>query len=295
MQSDFPASNFDIKGHALENLLNHIPFGFSLMTGDYVIESVNDFWLLIVQKARKEVLGKNLFDVFPETKEQLLPIFENIKKTGEQFYAPEYSIKMIRNGVLQDVFFNFVYHPIYNEDGKFQYFATVVIEITDLIGIKHKINEEEERLRLATESSQTGTWDLNLKTYEIVHSPYLAEIFGYEKDAKILHATLREHLLEEDRKNVVEKAFEKALKTGIYQYEARVFDINGVEKWIATNGKVFFDEAGNPHRMLGVMRDITDRKTNEILLRQSHHQLNTAMDATKLGRFDMNPETLEKI
>ena len=37
------------------------------------------------------------------------PIFENIKTTGEQFYAPEYSIKMIRNGILQDLFFNFVY------------------------------------------------------------------------------------------------------------------------------------------------------------------------------------------
>ena len=84
------------------------------MTGDYLVESVNDFWLQIVQKTREEVVGKNLFEVFPETKEQLFPIFENIKTTGEQFYAPEYSIKMIRNGILQDVFFNFVYHPIYD-------------------------------------------------------------------------------------------------------------------------------------------------------------------------------------
>jgi len=105
---------------------------------------------------------------------------------------------------------------------------------------------------------------------------------------------MREHLVEEDRKNVVEKAFEKALKTGIYQYESRLIDKKGAEKWIATQGKVFFDESGNPYRMLGVMRDITEKKNNEILLQQSHHQLNTAMDATKLGRFDMDPETLEK-
>ncbi len=294
MQENFPLSISGLKGDVLENLLNHIPFGFSVMTGDYLVESVNEFWLQIVQKTREEVVGKNLFEVFPETKEQLFPIFENIKTTGEQFYAPEYSIKMIRNGILQDVFFNFVYHPIYDEDGNFQYFATVVIEITDLIGIKNKIKEEEERLRLATESTQTATWDLNLKTFEIVHSPYLAEIFGYDKDEKILHATMREHLVEEDRKNVVEKALEKALKTGIYQYESRLIDKKGVEKWIATQGKVFFDESGNPYRMLGVMRDITEKKNNEILLQQSHHQLNTAMDATKLGRFDMDPETLEK-
>lgn len=50
---------------------------------------------------------------------------------------------------------------------------------------------------------------------------------------------MRDHLCEEDRIYIVEKAFEKALQTGVYQYEARLIDKDRNEKWISTNGKVF--------------------------------------------------------
>ena len=212
------------KENILENVLQKTPFGFSLINEDYVFEFANEAWLKIVQKTKEEVLGKKIFDIFPETEEYLLSIFENVKNTREPFYAPEHSIKLKRKGLIEDVFFNFVYQPIYSETGELQYFATVVLEVTDLISIKNKIKEDEERLRLATESSQTATWDLNLKTFEIIHSPYLSKIFGYEEDEKISHPQMRAHLTEHDRINIVEKAFEEALKTGIYQYEARLID-----------------------------------------------------------------------
>jgi PAS domain S-box-containing protein len=287
-------SIFNKKENVLEKVLQKTPFGFSLINVDYVFEFANEAWLKIVQKNKEEVLGKKIFDIFPETQEYLLSIFENVKNTREPFYAPEHSIKLKRKGLLEDVFFNFVYQPIYGENGDLQYFATVVIEVTDLVTAKNKINDDEERLRLATESSQTATWDLNLKTFEIIHSSYLAKIFGYEDDYKLTHQQMRNHLSENDRINIVEKAFEEALKTGIYQYEAQIIDKNETEKWIATNGKMFFGDDNKPIRMLGVMQDITERKRTEILLQQSHHQLNTAMDATKLGRFDMDFETQQK-
>lgn len=280
--------------NVIENVLQKTPFGFSLINEDYVFEFANEAWLKIVQKRKEEVLGRTMFEIFPETEEYLLSIFENVKITRQPFYAPEQSVKLKRKGLLQDVFFNFVYQPIYSDSGDLQYYATVVIEVTDLVSAKNKIKGDEERLRLATESSHTATWDLNLKTHEIIHSPYLSKIFGYEDEEILSHQMMRNHLSADDRTHIVEKAFEQALETGLYEYEARITDKNGLEKWISTNGKVFFDEAGEPSRMVGVMQDITQRKVSEILLQQSNHQLNTAMDATKLGRFDMDFETQQK-
>ena len=287
-------SLFQNKENVLENVLQKTPFGFSLINEDYVFEFANEAWLKIVQKENHEILGKRIFDIFPETETNLLSIFENVKNTKVPFYAPEQNIKLERKGLLQDVFFNFVYQPIYTESGEFQYFASVVIEVTDLITTRNKIKNDEERLRLATESSHTATWDLNLKTFDIIHSSYLSKIFGYNEGEQISHQQMRDHLCEEDRINIVEKAFEKALQTGVYQYEARLIDKVQNEKWISTNGKVFFDHDGKPRRMVGVMQDITQRKTSEILLQQSHHQLNTAMVASKLGRFDMDYESQHK-
>ena len=294
MEANIQTSPTSLTEGFLTNVLEKTPFGFALMNGDYVVEFANDTWLEIAHKTREEVTGKKLFDLFPETAEQLIPLCETVRKTGNPFHAPEFSIKLVRNGVLQNVYFNFIYHPVYDDNGAFQYFVTVAMEITEMVEIKTKVKEDEERLRLATESSHTATWDLNLVTREIIHSNYLSEIFGYGSDELMSHEQLRSHLSEYDRVYVVEKAFEEALKTGIYKYEAQITDKNGVEKWVATNGKVFFDHLGQPARMLGVMQDISERKKSEILLKQSHHQLNTAMEATKLGTFDMDPESLQK-
>ena len=294
MDGTFPQIPRTFKENVLENVMQKTPFGFSLVDENYVVQFANDVWLGIVQKTRADVIGKNIFNIFPETKNELRPIFENVKKTKKAFYAPEHSLKLKRGGVLQEVYFNYVYQPIYSDSGELQYFATVITEVTDLVEIRTSITDQEERLRLATESSHTATWDLNLITSEVIHSPYLSQIFGYNAEEKMEHQQMRNHLVEYDRINIVEKAFEEAMKTGIYTYEARLIDKSGNLKWIFTNGKIFRNDDGQPCRMLGVMQDITDRKTNEILLQKSHHQLNTALDATKLGRFDMDYETQQK-
>ena len=137
-------SLFQNKENVLENVLQKTPFGFSLINEDYVFEFANEAWLKIVQKENHEILGKRIFDIFPETETNLLSIFENVKNTKVPFYAPEQNIKLERKGLLQDVFFNFVYQPIYTESGEFQYFASVVIEVTDLITTRNKIKNDEK-------------------------------------------------------------------------------------------------------------------------------------------------------
>lgn len=125
-------SLFQNKENVLENVLQKTPFGFSLINEDYVFEFANEAWLKIVQKGKRlmKFWGKEFFDIFPETETNLLSIFEIVKNTKVPFYAPEQNIKLERKGLLQDVF-NFVYQPIYTESGEFQYFASVVIEVTD--------------------------------------------------------------------------------------------------------------------------------------------------------------------
>ena len=62
---------------------------------------------------------------------------------------------------------------------------------------------------------------------------------------------------------IVEPAFEKALKTGVYLYEARVVHPDKIIRWVRTQGKVIYDENKKPVSMLGTMRDITEQKANE--------------------------------
>ena len=294
MKADSSTVFADLQSEFLELMLRNSPFGFSLIDENGTINFVNDAWLHIMQVGRDQVVSKNVFDVFTNSEAEFRSIFDEIKVTGQPFYASEHKVLLKRNGALREAFFNLVLQPLHKEEGAFCYFGTAIVEVTDIVRTKNLLTEQEERLRLATESTQTGTWDLNLITSEIVHSPFLADIFGYPSHHKLTHSEMRAHLIESDRVEIVEKAFNEALESGIYHYEARIRDTHGTIKWIATHGRIFYNTDGVPTRMLGVMQDISQRKRNEQLIERSHHQLKTAMEATRLGRFDMDFHTQEK-
>lgn len=292
MEGNVPMISPVLNENVYSQMLQDAPFGYSLLTKDFRIESVNNTWVTITGKTREEVTHQSIFNVFSNSSDQLKNIFN---QTGSEVSFPlHHRLSFKKGDDPSSTHLNVALQIIRDEQGAILYHSLVMVDVTHLVKIKNQVKEEAERLRLATESSLTATWDLNLKTRDLIHSVYLANIFGYRDDEKVSHEQFRTHLIEEDRVDVVEKAFNEAMETGVYKYEARIIDCQGRTKWIFTNGKIFYDEAGLPDRMLGIVQDITERKVAEIRKKQNHHQLNTAMEATKLGLFDMNPETLEK-
>src|SRR5207237_8051590 len=48
-----------------------------------------------------------------------------------------------------------------------------------------------------------------------------------------------------------------------YEIECRVIHADGGTHWLATRGRVYYDRAGRPLRMLGMTRDVTESKKAE--------------------------------
>ena len=157
----------------------------------------------------------------------------------------------------------------FDEQKTLERFLGTVYDITEQKESVQKIQDAEGRLRLATEETGTATWDLDLKTFEIIHSPRLAEIFGHDGSKALTHRNLRSQVHPDDVISIVEKAFEEALHSSKYYYEARVVWPDHTIHWIRTNGKVIYDEQNTPIRMLGVMQDITEEKQASLSLQQS--------------------------
>lgn len=280
-----------VRPEVFEDMLQEAPFGICLVNTDFSVEFYNETWQRLFSARLQENSSKNLLEIWPEAAVQLRKLAEQLNQSESKAESEILPFNSGENG--ETATFKIWMRPV-TKDGVFLHYSLVAFNISGLQMMRYKGQQEEERLRLATESSDTAIWDLNLTTHEIDYSDSLAQIFGYSPGEIVTHEQLRSHLSEHDRVNVVDKAFERALETGIYRYEAHITDRNGVDKWIFTNGKLFNDQHGKPERMLGVLQDITERKKSELRLQQSHHQLNTAMDATNLGMFEMNPETLEK-
>src|SRR6185312_14280573 len=182
---------------------------------------------------------------------------------------------------------------IYDEMGTPVKLVGVIQDITSIIDALEQIEENEGRLRLATDAGGIATFDLDLQTDKIIYSDSLAEIFGFDKEKHKGHIDLRKSIHEEDRDSVVVRAFDKAMRTGTIEYEARVVKPNDTIGWIRTEGKVFYDENKKPLKLIGTIRDITKEKHHQQKLQENEKRLNIVIDASELGMWEVHLKTEE--
>jgi PAS domain S-box-containing protein len=257
----------------LHHLFMQAPVAICILKGpEFIIELANDTVLKIWGKPGS-IIGMPVLKAIPEIKDTYYPeLLKEVYEKGITHYANENSADFIRNGITEKVYFNFVYQPMYEVDGRISGILVAANEVTELVEARKKIEDAEERLRMAAEGTGLGTWDLNLLTSEIIYSRRLNELFGYPLSHRLLHEEMRSHIHPDDVHAIVEKAFDAAMANGNYYYEARVVWKDGSQKWIRTRGKVIYNEEQKPVRMLGTMIDITAEKEAEIRLRESEEK-----------------------
>ncbi|QIP16568.1 PAS domain-containing protein [Spirosoma aureum] len=173
-------------------------------------------------------------------------------------------------------------------------FSGVLVDVTDRKRAEIRAQEVEGRLRLAIESAQLGTWNLNPLTGELVWSDRTKELFGLPPTAQIDYAVFLRGIHPDDRART-DEIVQAALKPGSngrYDIEYRTVGIeDGRLRWIRANGQAFFNEQGLASRFTGTVIDITaSKRTEEILqervneqtrdLEQQTHQLRTTLDAS---------------
>jgi PAS domain S-box-containing protein len=283
-----PNTNFEagLSGQSFHNLMAQAPVALSVLRGcDLIIESANSIMLEVWGK-QSDIINRPLIEGLPELAGQpFVALLQSVYTNGNSYYGNETKVALVRNGKTETCYFDFVYKPL-TQDGTVTGVMVVATEVTGQVQARRKLQDAEERLRLATESTGLATWDLDLQNKTIIYSPRLAEIFGYSRDAVLQHSHLRDIVHPNDL-HIVLKAFDKAIETGVYYYEARVLWADGSIHWIRTTGKIFYDENKVPLRMLGTLIDITDQHNIIDRLKEREESLRMAANAAELGTFDM--------
>lgn len=165
-----------------------------------------------------------------------------------------------------------------NEDTFFlRSYANLVAAAVDRLRIIEEFRDAEERLRLALEAGQMGSWELDLVSCAITGTPRNIQIFGYKDQPPgwSYDLFLERHVLAEDREHVA-SSFRHAVDTGTeWHFECRIRRAGDHEvRWIEGRGKPAGARGNGPHtHMFGIMGDITERKMSEQAMHRSHEVL----------------------
>ncbi|MBI5441236.1 MAG: response regulator [Deltaproteobacteria bacterium] len=141
-----------------------------------------------------------------------------------------------------------------------------ILLLNELRQREELLRRNEERLRLASDSTDLGTYDWDPQTGELIWSEAAKRHFGLSPDAPVDYETFLAGLHPEDRERVGElvRRMLQPESGGEYRVEYRTIGLaDGKERWIASRGRVIFDEAGRAIRFVGTTLDITERKRFE--------------------------------
>lgn len=133
------------------------------------------------------------------------------------------------------------------------------------------LQDSEERLRLALDAAEMGSWELDVVSRKLVRMGTSDELFGFSSE--VISATwdaLLNRVYIEDRASVSAALDYAVMSEASCLIEFRSQRDNGEMRWLKVQGKVFGarrDVGG--HRIVGVVQDITDRKATEQSLRQA--------------------------
>jgi PAS domain S-box-containing protein len=149
------------------------------------------------------------------------------------------------------------------------------------------LRASEARLQAAIDAANIGLWDWDLVSGQIIWLGHHDKLFGFapgEFDGTYASFEKRVHPDDlAELKRVVQIARDERAE---FVHEYRIIWPDGSLHWIAGRGRFIYSETGEPVRMCGGVRDITERKRMEQALRESETKLKEAQQLANIGYWE---------
>ncbi len=166
--------------------------------------------------------------------------------------------------------YDYIFFPIIGLDGEIEAVGGTTRDVTERHRAEQALRESDERLRFTLEAAEYGHWDLDLTgppPHTATRSLKHDQIFGYEELLpEWTYERFLQHVVEEDRPHV-DAGSRRAIADGEdWDCECRIHRADGALRWIWVRGRPLCTDDGRPRRLIGLVRDITERKREEEVL-----------------------------
>jgi PAS domain S-box-containing protein len=164
-------------------------------------------------------------------------------------------------------------------DGQPERLLSISRDVTEPKHVEDALLRSRERLDLALNAAQIGTWVWDIPAGQIVADERLARMFSVDPERAAQGAPVEEYLAAvhpEDRDEAVAVMARVIECGGEVSIEHRIIK-DGATRWISARGYCELDEQGRPARFPAATVDITDLKqaveARELLARELSHRI----------------------
>jgi two-component system, cell cycle sensor histidine kinase and response regulator CckA len=144
------------------------------------------------------------------------------------------------------------------------------LDLTELRRTEQRLAESERYLERAQALAHIGTWDADLSTMTAYYSSEMLRIHGLPSGR---HLTTYDEFISsihpDDRAQVEASIRQSMHEPGERSFEHRVLRADGTVRLVEAMSESVLDETGRPVRIIGMVRDVTERRFLEAQLREA--------------------------
>jgi PAS domain S-box-containing protein len=246
---------------------------------DGIITSWNKGAEQIYGYSAEEILGKCISILEPEElKGEIKQLADKVKK-GERVRHYE-TLRLKKDGTKINI--SVALSPVFDINGKLTAISVIARDITRRKKAEQALKLSEERYRIVAEQTGQLVYDYDVEKNDVCWAGNIKEFTGYDPE-KFRNMTLsRESRVHPEDLDKLQNKIKKYMKYGgNYLSEYRLRKSNGSYIFVEDNGVCLKNEKGNVNRVLGTIKNITERKLSQERLEISERKYRSFIENFK--------------
>lgn len=243
----------------------------------------NDAMLAQYGLAREDFLGRTPADFYAHDIEYGRKVWRENLDEGKRIM-----ITNERRADGAEIWIEGHYTPLFNSEGKFIGHFGVQRDITERKKIEDALLASEERYRIASKNTGQLVYDFDVATKKIFWEGAIEQVTGFspEEFAKVDLEKWTELVHPDDRAEAIAELDDAMRNAKPYNVVYRFQRKDGSYIYMEDNGDFLLDASGKAYRMVGTMKDITERKRAEAKLQEQALLIDSVRDAIIVRDFD---------
>ncbi|HVO04124.1 MAG TPA: PAS domain S-box protein [Candidatus Cybelea sp.] len=257
-----------------ENILASISDGYFTLSRDWVYTEINTRAAELVGKTREQLLGRRIWDVFPDAEHSIWrQRYQQVMETGQPH-------QVVAHYPALDRWYAARMSPC--EGGV----AVSFHDVTEQHRLEADLRASEARLRSVQRIAGVGSWDLDLATMRVTLDEVAAEIYGV--DLAQFDGTYAAfiNLVEPRDRGRIRKADALAIETGRpAENHYQIVTPSGAVRDLVERSAPGFDSGGKRRSVRSTVQDVTELHRIESALRESESLLRQGAQLARFGTW----------